>query len=90
MEVAEGRLDPNDLTEAALAERLDTSAIPDPDLVIRTSGETRTSNFLVWQSAYAEYEFTPTLWPDFSPEELARILSRFDNRERRFGGVTPL
>lgn len=87
MEVAEGRLDPCDITEAALAGRLDTGGIPDPDLVIRTSGETRTSNFLVWQSAYAEYEFTPTLWPDFSPEELSAILARFGNRERRFGGV---
>jgi undecaprenyl diphosphate synthase len=88
IEVAEGRLEPCDITEAAIAERLDTSAIPDPDLVIRTSGETRTSNFLVWQSAYAEYEFTPTLWPDFAPEELASILARFGSRERRFGGVS--
>jgi undecaprenyl diphosphate synthase len=55
--------------------------------VIRTSGETRTSNFLPWQAAYAEYEFTQTLWPDFTPEELGRILSRFGVRERRFGGV---
>ena len=86
-EVAEGRLDPCDMTEAAIAERLDTGGIPDPDLVIRTSGETRTSNFLIWQSAYAEYEFTPTLWPDFSPDELSAILVRFGNRERRFGGV---
>ncbi|RUS60666.1 di-trans,poly-cis-decaprenylcistransferase [Pseudorhodobacter sp. E13] len=89
-EVAEGRLDPCDVTEAAIAERLDTGGIPDPDLVIRTSGETRTSNFLIWQSAYAEYEFTPTLWPDFSPEELEAILVRFGNRERRFGGVAPV
>ncbi|NCO17268.1 MAG: undecaprenyl diphosphate synthase family protein, partial [Alphaproteobacteria bacterium] len=59
----------------------------DPDLVIRTSGETRTSNFLPWQSAYAEYEFTPTLWPDFTPEELARIVGRFGQRQRLFGGV---
>jgi undecaprenyl diphosphate synthase len=87
IEVAEGRLEPCDITEAALADRMDTRDIPDPDLVIRTSGETRTSNFLVWQSAYAEYEFTPTLWPDFSPEELVTILARFGNRERRFGGV---
>ncbi len=86
-EVAEGRLDPCDMTEAAIAERLDTGGIPDPDLVLRTSRETRTSNFLIWQSAYAEYEFTPTLWPDFSPDELSAILVRFDNRERRFGGV---
>ena len=87
VEVAEGRLEPCDITDASLSERLDTGGLPDPDLVIRTSGETRTSNFLVWQSAYAEYEFTPTLWPDFSPAELAQILARFGNRERRFGGV---
>jgi undecaprenyl diphosphate synthase len=86
-EAAEGRLDPGDLTDAAFADRLDTSGLPDPDLVIRTSGESRTSNFLSWQSAYAEYEFTPTLWPDFSEAELAAILRRFAQRERRFGGV---
>ena len=86
-EVAEGRLDPCHVTEAALSARLDTACLPDPDLVIRTSGETRTSNFLPWQSAYAEYEFTPTLWPDFSPKEFGAILARFGNRDRRFGGV---
>lgn len=86
-DAAEGRLDPCDITEAALSGRMDTAGLPDPDLVIRTSGETRTSNFLPWQAAYAEYEFTPTLWPDFTPDELATILSRFGNRERRFGGV---
>ncbi|MGQ0565690.1 MAG: polyprenyl diphosphate synthase [Gemmobacter sp.] len=86
-EAAEGRLDPADLTDAALSDWLDTKGIPDPDLVIRTSGETRTSNFLPWQSAYAEYEFTPTLWPDFSTAELVDILARFARRERRFGGV---
>jgi len=86
-DAAEGRLDPCDITEAALSERMDTAGLPDPDLVIRTSGETRTSNFLPWQAAYAEYEFTPTLWPDFTPDELATILARFGNRERRFGGV---
>ncbi|MDZ4095613.1 MAG: polyprenyl diphosphate synthase [Paracoccaceae bacterium] len=86
-DVAEGRLAPADVTEAAITARLDTAGLPDPDLVIRTSGETRTSNFLPWQSAYAEYEFTETLWPDFSPEELARIVGRFGGRERRFGGV---
>ena len=87
VEVAEGRFDPAALTEAAFAARLDTGGLPDPDLVIRTSGETRTSNFLPWQAAYSEYEFTETLWPDFSPAELAAILARFGNRERRFGGV---
>ena len=78
---------PDQLTEAMLSDHLDTKGIPDPDLVIRTSGETRTSNFLPWQTAYAEYEFTPTLWPDFSAHELAGIVARFGNRERRFGGV---
>ena len=86
-EVAQGRFDPDALTEAALSERLDTGHLPDPDLVIRTSGETRTSNFLPWQAAYAEYEFTETLWPDFTPNELQAILMRFSNRERRFGAV---
>ena len=84
---AAGLLDPRHITEAAFAERLDTGGLPDPDLVIRTSGETRTSNFLPWQAAYAEYEFTETLWPDFGPEELAAIVQRFSNRQRRFGGV---
>ncbi|WP_126977216.1 polyprenyl diphosphate synthase [Frigidibacter oleivorans] len=86
-DVAAGRLDPCAADEAALAARLDTAGMPDPDLVIRTSGETRTSNFLPWQSAYAEYEFSPVLWPDFTPEVLAGILGRFGLRERRFGGV---
>jgi undecaprenyl diphosphate synthase len=87
VDVAEGRLDPEAVTDALIGARLDTADLPDPDLVIRTSGETRTSNYLLWQTAYAEYEFTPTLWPDFTPAELAQILSRFGNRERRFGGV---
>ena len=86
-DVAEGRLAADAADEAAFAARLDTADLPDPDLVIRTSGETRISNFLLWQSAYAEYEFTDTLWPDFSPEELAQIIDRFSRRERRFGGV---
>jgi undecaprenyl diphosphate synthase len=86
-EVALGRLSPADVTEAGFSARLDTGGLPDPDLVIRTSGETRTSNFLPWQAAYAEYEFTETLWPDFGPDELAAILARFGNRDRRFGGV---
>lgn len=86
-EVAAGTLAPEAVTEEALAQRLDTRDIPDPDLVIRSSGESRTSNFLPWQAAYAEYEFTPTLWPDFTPDHLAEILSRYGTRERRFGGV---
>ena len=86
-DVAAGLLRPEEITDALIAARLDTAGLPDPDLVIRTSGETRTSNFLLWQAAYAEYEFTPTLWPDFTPAELAAIVARFGNRERRFGGV---
>ena len=86
-EVAAGRLSPADVTDEVMDAHMDTAALPEPDLVIRTSGETRTSNFLLWQTAYAEYEFTPTLWPDFTPAELATILSRFGQRERRFGGV---
>lgn len=74
-------------TEADFAACLDTAGQPDPDLVIRTSGETRTSNFLPFQAAYAEYEFTPTLWPDFTPDHLAQILDRFGMRDRRFGGA---
>ena len=86
-DVAEGRIAPSDVTDAAITARLDTADLPDPDLVIRTSGETRTSNFLPWQTAYSEYEFTPTLWPDFTVDELASIVARFGNRDRRFGGV---
>lgn len=80
-------VDPSVITEDMISANLDTADLPDPDLVIRTSGETRTSNFLPWAAAYAEYEFTPTLWPDFTPTELAHILARFSGRERRFGGV---
>lgn len=86
-EVAAGRIDPAQIDDAMIARHLDTADLPDPDLVIRTSGETRTSNFLPWQAAYAEYEFTETLWPDFTADELATILARFGNRDRRFGGV---
>lgn len=74
-------------SEAALVACLDTAGMPDPDLVIRTSGETRTSNFLPFQAAYAEYEFSRTLWPDFTPDTLDEILQRFAQRSRRFGGT---
>ncbi len=87
VDVASGALDPSAIDAALISSRLDTADLPDPDLVIRTSGETRTSNFLPWQAAYSEYEFTETLWPDFKAEELATIVARFGNRERRFGGV---
>jgi len=86
-EVAAGRLDPEAVDETTLARFLDTCVLPDPDLVIRTSGEARISNFLLWQSAYAEYEFTPVLWPDFTAETFAEIVGRFAGRERRYGAV---
>ncbi|PVH29925.1 polyprenyl diphosphate synthase [Pararhodobacter oceanensis] len=88
-QVEEGALAPDEVCEELLDRTLDTADLPDPDLVIRTSGETRVSNFLLWQAAYAEYEFTPVLWPDFTPEVMAEILSRYGHRERRFGGVKP-
>lgn len=87
-DVAAGRLLPDAVTEDCLSGYLETADLPEPDLVIRTSGETRISNYLLWQSAYSEYEFTPTLWPDFTPGELARILDRFALRDRRFGALT--
>jgi undecaprenyl diphosphate synthase len=87
--VARGELSPEAIEEATLDGFLDTHDLPDPDLVIRTSGETRISNYLLWQSAYAEYEFTPTLWPDFSAAELAAIIDRYAGRERRFGAAAP-
>jgi undecaprenyl diphosphate synthase len=86
-EVAAGRVDPEKVDETTLARFLDTYVLPDPDLVIRTSGEARISNFLLWQSAYAEYEFIDTLWPDFSREEFARVVQNYAGRERRFGAV---
>lgn len=86
-EVEQGRLSPKDVNAETLAKFLDTRFLPDPDLVIRTSGEARISNFLLWQTAYAEYEFVDTLWPDFNAEEFGKILSRYGNRERRFGAV---
>ena len=70
-----------------LASFLDTDVLPDPDLVIRTSGEARISNFLLWQSAYAEYEFIDTHWPDFTPEVFASVVARYGSRDRRFGAV---
>ncbi len=85
--VKAGAIQPADIGEDTMKQYLDTGDIPDPDLVIRTSGESRTSNFLVWQSAYAEYEFTDTLWPDFGREQFATVLDKFGLRERRYGGV---
>ena len=86
-EIEQGRLTHKDVDAETLAGFLDTHVLPDPDLVIRTSGEARISNFLLWQSAYAEYEFVDTLWPDFTAAEFARVLAQFGKRERRFGAV---
>ena len=83
--VADG-LDPKSVDETALATRLYAPELPDPDLVIRASGERRLSNFLLWQSAYAEFVFTDTLWPDFSAADLDAALDEFAQRQRRFGG----
>jgi undecaprenyl diphosphate synthase len=82
----ESGTEPDDVDEAALAACLYEPEMPDPDLVIRTSGERRISNFLLWQSAYAEYLFTDTLWPDFGPEELRSAIEEYARRRRRFGG----
>ncbi|MCS7255058.1 MAG: isoprenyl transferase [Thermomicrobium sp.] len=75
------------IDEATVERYLYTAGMPDPDLIIRTSGELRTSNFLIWQAAYAEYYFTPTLWPDFTPEEFEAAIRDYQRRERRFGGL---
>jgi undecaprenyl diphosphate synthase len=86
-EVAEGRRDPATITEDVLADYLDAPDIPDPDLIIRTSGEQRLSNFLMWQAAYSELVFVPVLWPDFDKAALESAIAEYATRERRFGGL---
>jgi len=83
---AEGRIDVDDIDESAIEAELDTAGLPDPDLLIRTSGEIRLSNFLLWQSAYSELLFTPVLWPDFDEQAFGDALAQFAARQRRFGG----
>lgn len=83
----EGRLEPSEVTEDTVASYLDTADIPDPDLLIRTSGEIRLSNYLLWQLAYSEICITDCLWPDFNKEELLKAITQYNKRERRFGGV---
>ena len=85
MEAQAGRLDPAAIDEAMLASRLYTAGIPDPDLLIRTSGELRISNFLLWQLAYTELVFVPVSWPDFAEEHLHEALREYQKRERRYG-----
>jgi undecaprenyl diphosphate synthase len=86
-DVAMGKVAPKDVDEETLPKYLDTYVLPDPDLVIRTSGEARISNFLLWQSAYAEYEFIDTLWPDFTEDIFKTLVAKFGARDRRFGAV---
>ncbi|HSR77958.1 MAG TPA: isoprenyl transferase [Xanthobacteraceae bacterium] len=86
-DVEAGRLRPEAITQDLLASRLDTSDLPDPDLVIRTSGEQRLSNFLLWQAAYSELVFVPVFWPDFDRETLEGAIAEYRTRERRFGGL---
>ena len=86
-EIEQHRLTAKEVSAKVLAGFLDTHFLPDPDLVIRTSGEARISNFLLWQSAYAEYEFIETLWPDFNSQEFSQLVLKFRTRERRYGAV---
>ncbi len=85
-EAAEGKIPPEDITEEYISSRLDTSGVPDPDLIIRPSGEKRLSNFLLWQGAYSELWFDKVLWPDFKKDDLLRAVIDYQKRSRRFGG----
>ena len=86
-DVKAGRVDPEQVDEALIGNYLDTRGIPDPDLMIRTSGEQRLSNYLLWQLAYAEFYFTDVLWPDFSAKDLQDAVDFYQGRDRRFGGI---
>lgn len=86
-DVEEGKIKSEDVTEELFNSYLDTGDIPDPDLLIRTSGEQRLSNFLLWQLAYTEFVFMEVLWPDFNRNELVRAIRQYNGRERRFGGI---
>ncbi len=86
-DVIAGKYAPEDLTETLLSSYLYSKDVPDPELIIRPSGEMRTSNFLLWQSAYSEYVFMDVLWPDFCPEDLEKAIAEYNGRNRRFGGV---
>ena len=87
-EAAAGVISPEDITEDMISAHLDTKELPDPDLLIRTSGEIRISNFLPWQIAYSEFYFTDTLWPDFKREDFVKAIKYYNGRDRRYGGVT--
>jgi undecaprenyl diphosphate synthase len=83
----DGKLDPQEITEEVFSGYLDTAEVPDPDLLIRTSGEQRLSNYLMWQLAYTEFYFTDVPWPAFTKEELQKAIEKYNSRDRRFGGV---
>lgn len=85
-EAKEGKLSPEEITEQMISDEIDTKDMPDPDLLIRTAGEQRLSNFLLWQSAYTEFYYTDIYWPDFNKEELLKAIEAYNNRDRRFGG----
>ena len=85
--IAAGTIAPQEITEELIAGELDTAGMPDPDLLIRTSGEQRISNFLLWQLAYTEFYFTPVYWPDFNKEELEKAVEAYNSRDRRYGKV---
>ena len=84
---AQGKLREDEITEDTVASYLDTAGLPDPDLMIRTSGEQRLSNYLLWQMAYTEFYFTDVTWPDFDRQELIRAIEKYNMRDRRYGGV---
>ena len=86
-DVKDGKVEPDGITEDTIESYLDTAGVPDPDLLIRTSGEQRLSNFLLWQLAYSEFYFTPVAWPDFNKEELIKAIEKYNQRDRRYGGV---
>ena len=86
-DVADGKVSPDQITEDTIRSYLDTAGVPDPDLLIRTSGEQRLSNFLMWQLAYTEFYFTDVAWPDFHKAELVQAIEKYNQRDRRYGGV---
>lgn len=86
-DVKDEKLSPEDLTEEVFGSYLDTKELPDPDLLIRTSGEQRLSNYLLWQLAYSEFYFTNVPWPDFDEKELRKAIDAYENRDRRYGGI---
>lgn len=88
VDIKNGRLSENDITEQVYSSYLDTGELPDPDLLIRTSGEERLSNYLLWQLAYTEFYFTDCLWPDFDKKELIKAIAAYTGRDRRFGKVS--